>query len=63
MTIKDVTYFAAINHTKVNKFQERVYNVSLYNWLIFDLIEVDNQLMQLTGVDNQRVPFTFWPIN
>lgn len=63
MTIKDLSYFAEVNHTKVNKFQERVYNVSLYNWLIFDLIEVDNQLMQLTGVDNQRIPFTYWPVN
>lgn len=63
MTLKDLLFFWEVNHTKVNNYQERVYNVSLYNGLVFDLVEVNNQLMQLIGTNNTRMPFNCWPIN
>lgn len=63
MTLRDLSYFAEVNHTKTNCYQELVHNVTTDNGLTFDLVEVAGQLMQLSWPNNKRTQFTFWPVN
>lgn len=60
MTFQKLLEVAEINHTKTNCYNEHVYNVTIQQEnksIILDLIEVGNQIMQLVGVENTRVPF------
>jgi len=59
MTLKDLLFFWEVNHTKVNNFKEKVYNVSLFNWTTLDLIEVEWKLMQLQWIYNKRVTYLY----